>query len=341
MCIKVNNLMKQKIFLSLILLPILFFNSCKEKNEDFSEDVDKGNGFPNIAIDSLKYTYISAENNYFYKGFFKSREHILNFNLKLQENRKYRVSSSRKFYNKSDIKLTLYSGSNPITNSQDIDGNEVLYFNSSNYQDLILKANLQDQLNISLDYKLYFEEMAYDTLNFSNYQFSYYGHFTDSIADTCKYYPSESSWYRWLRLNNNIAPSKNSISYSFKLENSNYKQNFGFVISGDSQLSSDNDFENNLPNGYTFLVEDNKYTILKIETASVLILEEGILNQNIDFSQAIDIIIKKNDAIPENKEIYINNNLVSYIVCDDFNYFYMLFSDKAESKVNIFNFKIE
>lgn len=333
--------MKFKIILSLILLPILFFTSCKEENEDFTEDVETSNGYPNIRIDSLKYSYISSENNYFYDGIFKSREHSLSYNLKLQENRKYRISSSREFYDKSNIKLFLYSGSYAITHSEDYDGNEVLYFNSSNYQNLVLKAKLQDDVNISLDYKLYFEEMSYDTLNFSNYQFSYYGHFTDSVSDTCKYYPSESMWYRWLRLNDDISSSKKTISYSFKLDNSDSKQDFGFVISGEAQLSSDNDFENNLPNGYTFIVEENNYKILKIETASVQVLEEGVLTQNIDYSQAIDIEIKENDQTPENKEIYINNNLVSYIVCDDFNYFYILFSDKADSKVNIFNFNIE
>ena len=325
--------MKFRIFISLLVVTLLYLSSCTEENEDYFSD---DNGYPTIEVDSLKYSYISGKNEYFYDGIFKSKEHIQNFNLKLQENRKYRISSSQEFSDISTINLCLLAGSDTITISQEINGQQVLYFNSSNYQSLILQAQLQGDVNISLDYKLYFEELEYDTLSLDSRQLSYYGHFTDSVADTCKFYPSGSYWYRWLRVNESIS-NLSDISYSFKLNEPSQEQEFGFVIAGSEELTSNNIYSDNLPNGIFFTVKSNQFSKYKIENSSVVLLERNNLISAVDYNQAIDVSIVTDANFPNKRAVVINGNTVAYIDSGELNYFYIVFSDRAESKISIYN----
>ena len=330
--------MNIKLFISISIFILFAFISCTEENSDYEKQKD--NDYPNIEIDSLKYSYISPENNYYYNGQFKSKDYIQAFNLDLKENRKYRISSSQSFSDISKINLSLLTGNDTITVSQNINNQQVLYFNSSNYQKLILKAQLQDNLNISLDYNIYFEELNNDTLSIKDYQFTYTGHYTDSLADSCLFYPSKSYWYKWLRLNRTISNNKN-ISYCFNYLNEESTHEFGFILGGSESLTKGNIFDDNLANGIFFNIIEDKYFIYSISNNSVVLLEQGTVGSPINYNQIIKVDIISDLSYINKKNILINGVHIAFIDQEYTDYFYLINSDRAESKLNIFDFSIE
>lgn len=323
--------------ITLFLLSFLIFSSCTKENEDYFDD---SNGLPTIKIDSLKYSYISADNEYFYKDIFKSSEHIQNFNLQLNKNRKYRISSSQEFNEYSAIGLELLASNNQtITISQDLNGQKVLYFNSSEYQTLLLHAQLQNEYNISLDYKLFFEELEYSRILLNDIQVSYYGHFSTNLNDTLSFYPSNSYWYRFIKTDN-IVSNTADISYTFKSSIENQSQEFGFSLGASDRYYTENEFINDLPNGIFFSVKENKYTITQVEEATKSIIESGSLPTDINYNSNIKIEIQSDNAYSNKKNIFINNELVTFIDCPEMNHFYTIFSDRAASPIQIFDYTI-
>lgn len=321
--------------ITLFTLSLLIFSSCTKENEDYFDD---SNGLPTIELDSLKYSYISQNDEYFYESVFKGKTNIQKFNLKLKKNRKYRISCSQNFSDSSTINLSLLSGQDTITLSKKINGTDVLYFNSSQHQKLVLQAQLQNEYNISLDYRLYFEELEYDTLQLNNKPFTYNGHFTNERTDTAYFYPSESYWYRWMKYNENISNTA-TISYSFKSDIENQNQEFGFVIAGKDYLSAEGKYQDNLPNGIFFSVQNNQFTISKIDDSNANLLENGNLNFTIDYNNSINIEIKTDASYTNKKSIFINNQLIAFIDSPTQNYLYLVFSDRAITPLQIFDFK--
>lgn len=322
--------------ITLLVFFSLIFSSCKKENEDYFVDE---NANPNIEIDSLKYSYITNKNDYYYEGLFKGKEDIRKFNLKLKENRKYRISSSQKYNDISAISLSLLQGSDTVTLSQVLNQQNVLYFNSSKEQTFTLQAQLKEEINISLDFRLYFEELEYDSLNLSTNLFTYHGHFSDEVTDSIYFYPSNSNWYKWLKLEQNIS-NTSSISYDIISSEENQNYEFGFVIGGSEELSTENQFQNNLPNGLFFSIHNNQYSVTKIETAYSSVLETGNLPNSLDLTQKIHIEIVTDPSYYNKKKIFINNELVAFVNSPEMNYFYNVFSDKNQKEIKIFNFEI-
>ena len=216
------------------------FASCKKENEAYFDEPN--NTYPNINIDTTKHTYIYRDSLYFYEGLFKSKSDIQKFNIYLKENRKYRISSSQIFEDSSSIKLSLLADNNDtITVSEKLNRQNVLYFNSLKNQTLILQAQLQNEYNISLDYRLFFEELLYDSLSLKNKYFSYNGHFEEN-SNSCYFSPSNSYWHRWLKCNETISNTAN-ITYTFLSSEENKTAEFGFVIAGSERLNKGTLFE--------------------------------------------------------------------------------------------------
>ncbi len=323
-----------------LLLQIIFFSiifsSCKKENEAY---FDKSNGLTTIHIDSIKYSYISEDYNYFYKGLFSSKSDIQKFNLVLKKDRKYRLSSSQPFINFSTINLTLLAGNDTITVSQNLNGQQVLYFNSSKDQTLILQAQLQNKYNLSLDYNLYFEELNYPSINIENKTFSYYGHFSNDNTDTCYFYPSNSYWYKWMKLDQELS-NTSKIDFNIISSDENKNQDLGFIIGGTNELSAGNNYANNLPNGVFFSIKNKQYTITQIEDSYSNIIETGTLQSTLDFNQTINFRIETDSSYSNKKNIFINNELTAKIDIPILDKFYAVFSDRILLPIKIYNLNI-
>ncbi len=323
--------------ISLLIITLLALSSCKKENEAYFEE--PSNGYPTIEIDSIRYSYISKDNNYFYEGLFKSKSNIKNFNLKLKANRKYRISASQLFEDSCSINLCLLANNkDTITESQNLNTQKVLYFNSLKEQSLILQTQLESDYNISLDYRLFFEELSYDTLSLNNKSFSYNGHFSDKIKDTCYFFPSNSYWHRLLSPSLPISDTAN-ISYTIKSSIQNEDYEFGFIIAGTKSLTYGNKFNDDLPNGIFFSINNNEYTVTQIENNSSTNLEQGYLQNNINFDNDIRIEIKTDNIDKETKKIFINNNQITSINSPSIDKFYIIFSDRNKDIIRIFNYQ--
>lgn len=327
----VIELMNKLVFLLMISL---FFSTCKKENEAYFEG-DKN--FPTIEINPLKYSYISPEGAYFYSGSFKSTKHIQQFNLSLLEGRKYRISCSQPYSDSATISLSLLQDNDTITVSESIYGQSIIYFNSSKTQTVTLQAQLQEMINISTDYRIYFEELEYDELSLSNQNFSYHGHFESITQDSTYFYPSGSYWYRWLKLNNPINNNSN-ISYSVINSESNQNIELGFILGGSEELSMGQQFENNLPNGIFFSLKNKQYQIFEIENASLTEVETGSLSNVIDLSDSIHVDIRTSATYSANKIIFINGIPVTEVHSPNINRLYLTFSDRISSPLKICNF---
>lgn len=324
---------------ALLIIVLSILSSCKKENEDFFAEDD--NGYPTIQIDSIIHSYISKDDNYFYEGLFKSKSNIVHFNLNLKANRKYRISCSQQFEDSSSISLSLLTkNTDTITISEKINLQNVLYFNSLKKQNLILQAQLQNEYNISLDYRIFFEELAYDTLQLNNNSFEYNGHFSDKVTDTCYFFPSNSYWHRWLKYANNISDTC-SISYSIKSSIENKDAEFGFIIVGSDQLNKGSQFEDDLPNGIFFSIKNNQYQITQIEDYNSTIIESGDLGNPIDRSKAITLKIQTNNTDNTQKDIFINNNIITSVNSSSMNQFYIVFSDRTKETIRVFDFLIK
>ena len=84
-----------------------------------------------------------------------------------------------------------------------------------------------------------------------------------------------------------------------------------------------------------FSILNQKYTITQILESTTSILETGDLPNTNNYNSNIKIDIQTDNAYQNKKNILINNELVTFIDCSDINYFYTIFSDKAETPIKV------
>lgn len=315
---------------------VIILSSCKKENDDFL--FVEVNGFKNIEIDTLKYTYISPDGDYYYKGIFKSKNDVQSFNLKLEANRKYRISSSQPYINNSSIDLSLFSGSDTVTNSYLLEGSDALYFNTSETGEYILKAKLKTAYNLSLDYYLYFEELKYAPLVYNEYPFEYRGHF-ESMANSLTLYPSYSFWNNWLKVDESI-PYNSNISYQFIASEYTDNNTFGFMISASDSPEKSTYMSNDLPYGLHFSIENNKFSVYEYNSNYPQLINSGDLPSQLNLSDSVQVDIMTTATYSNYKQVLINNFPITYIEETSFNNFYLVFDDRFEDPIQIYDFNI-
>lgn len=318
---------KVLIFISLLLIVSIW--SCKKENEDYFKPKSI---YTIIEIDSLNHTYISKDHEYFFEGLFKSASDLKRFTLMLKEGKNYRFSSSQNFINTGSINLSLVNSNfDTITLSQNINHQNVLYYNALQDQEVILQAQLESQLNLSLDYRLFFEEREFSKFKFTNRSFEHNGNFSVKNNDTCVFTPSGSYWNRILKLNE---PISSSISFDLKSKSTD----FSFILNGSESFSLGNEFDDDLPNGMLFQIKNNQYEIIDIQNNASILIENGTLPFTITSNSAINIKVLNDATDSTKKDIFINNQKISTLTQVEFDWFYLIFPDRSFSDFKIFNF---
>lgn len=322
--------------LPFFILALIVLWSCKKENEDFL--FIKDNGFTHITIDTLKYTYISPDGDYFHKGQFKSKNDVQSFNLKLEANRKYRISSAQPYIENSNIDLSLFSGSDTVTISYSKEGSDAIYFNTSKAGDYMLKAKLKNAYNLSLDYYLYFEELKYAPLVYNEHPLEYRGHF-ESMIDTLTLYPSHSYWNNWIKLNAPI-PYLSNISYRLKLSHYADNNTFGFMIGASDLPKTDSYIQNDLPYGLHFSINNHKFSISEYSSTASQLINSGDLPRNLNLSDSVQVDIMTTATYSNYKQVFINHFPITYIEETGYDNFHIVFDDNFNDPIQIYDLQI-
>ncbi|MBN2668558.1 MAG: hypothetical protein JXR60_04945 [Bacteroidales bacterium] len=322
--------------ITIIILGVLALFSCKKENEDYPLP---NNNYPNIAVDSLNYSFWSEAGLPYYEGYFNSANQVKNFNLKLYKNKQYRIFSSQQFDDTTYVRLALKNeDGNTITLSQVINHQSILYFNSPSDKTYLLSTQLDGDYHLSTDFKLFFEERQYNTLLYKQFNWSYYGNFKVE-ADSLHFIPSGSFMQRWLQVDSSIENSKN-ISVEISSDNE-FTSEFGFTFSAYRNSANGGYSDDNIVHGTQVYFKNDKFYVYYISDNGTSLLYKGNLGSWSAMPNRLVLNIETDSSDYLHKLIYLNNMLITEVNNVDYNDFYFVFSDRTEERISISDLTIE
>lgn len=323
-----------RVFLSVILISILFYSCKKDNNGQDSKD-----GIL-LEINPASNCYIDQNDNHFYANVFSGMEDADQYRIAVKKGIKYRILCTQPNVDNATIEMVLLNyNRDTITYSHNYRGTPKIFFNSSSDNQLYLSVFPSGTYHESLDYRLYFEVADPTPVSFIDMNCDYNGYWQVEDPGTLKFTNIDARTFRWFRFNWSFQNNP-GISFTLKSPTKTELPSFGFVFNGSAELLQWSEYKEELPEHSTFfnIVGNEDFKLMYFYDYSIGFDYGNIDPYNIDLLNGVDITINYDN---NSYSIYLNNAFLYNRSSAFMNRFYLVVEDLGYDEFIFENFKIE